>query len=133
MFSISSESSQTLALAASSAMSDADFQALESQLRTRNVDVISAYDADYPEVFRNLTHRPFLLYVRGKLPSADLSISVVGTRKPTAYGLSITERFVSDFVRNGFAVVSGGAYGIDSAAHRSALSSGGVTVAFVGT
>jgi len=75
--------------------------------------------------------RPLGLFVRG----ADLrlaalrSVAVVGARAATAYGLHTASEFGSDLADRGWTVVSGGAYGIDAAAHRGALSAGGTTVA----
>lgn len=122
----------SLSSAAASAMPESGFRALESLFESRGVVPVSVFDPEYPDALKALPRHPFLLYVRGTLPEAP-SLSVVGSRKPTPYGLSVTSAFVSDFVRNGFAVVSGGAFGIDVAAHRAAIDSGGVTLAFVGT
>lgn len=75
---------------------------------------------------------PFALWVRG---DADLaracrrSVAVVGARASTAYGEHVTAQLVAGLVDRGFTVVSGGAYGIDAVAHRSALVHGGRTVA----
>jgi DNA processing protein len=76
--------------------------------------------------------RPLLLWVRG---SADLrfaclrSVSVVGARAATAYGLHVATEMAAALAERGWAVISGGAFGIDAAAHRGALGAEGVTVA----
>jgi DNA processing protein len=59
------------------------------------------------------------------------SFSIVGTRKPTAYGVSTATEFATGFVDRGWDIVSGGAYGIDSAAHRGALLAEGRTIAVI--
>ena len=75
---------------------------------------------------------PFALWVRG---GADLagwssrSVAVVGARAATSYGERVAEDLAAGLVDRGFAVVSGGAYGIDAAAHRGALAGGGATCA----
>ena len=76
--------------------------------------------------------RPLMLWVQG---SADLrfaclrSVSVVGARAATGYGQHVAIQMAAALAERGWAVVSGGAYGIDSSAHRGALSADGVTVA----
>lgn len=76
--------------------------------------------------------RPLLLWVRG---SADLrfaclrSVSVVGARAASAYGQHVATEMAAALAERGYAVVSGGAFGVDAAAHRGALGAEGVTVA----
>jgi DNA processing protein len=76
--------------------------------------------------------RPYALWLRG---SADLrsrsqrSVSVVGSRAATGYGAHVAGEIAADLAERGWAVVSGGAYGIDAAAHRGALATRGITIA----
>jgi len=76
--------------------------------------------------------RPYALWLRG---SADLcrcsqrSVSVVGSRAATGYGSHVAGEIAADLAERGWAVVSGGAYGIDAAAHRGALATQGITIA----
>jgi DNA processing protein len=76
--------------------------------------------------------RPLLLWVRG---SADLrfaclrSVSVVGARAASAYGLHVATEMAAALAERGWAVISGGAYGVDASAHAGALSAEGITVA----
>jgi DNA processing protein len=76
--------------------------------------------------------RPYALWLRG---NADLrfactrSVSVVGSRAATSYGAHVAGEIAADLGERGWAVVSGGAYGIDAAAHRGALAAEGVTIA----
>lgn len=75
-----------------------------------------------------------MLYVRGKLKTEDIkSLAVVGTRKPTEYGIGITRDIVVGLVKNGLTIVSGLARGIDGVGHRQALDSGGRTIAVLGS
>ncbi len=88
----------------------------------------------YPEGLRNIPDMPCVLYVKGNLPRFDrhLAISVIGTRKPTTYGKLVCGRVASVLAAAGVTVVSGGALGLDSVAHRSAIEAGGTTVAVLG-
>jgi DNA processing protein len=70
---------------------------------------------------------PKLLYARGELPRGP-GVAVVGTRHPTARGVRFAEKLAHDLARAGVAILSGGAKGIDTAAHRGALRAGGPTV-----
>ncbi|WP_348787501.1 DNA-processing protein DprA [Leifsonia sp. NPDC080035] len=77
---------------------------------------------------------PLLLWVRGdtrRLTTLDRSIAMVGARAATGYGTHVAMESAAALSDRGFAVVSGGAYGIDAAAHRAAVASGQVTVAFL--
>ncbi|GAA4389639.1 DNA-processing protein DprA [Tsukamurella soli] len=76
--------------------------------------------------------RPFALWVvgAGRLDELfDRAVSMVGTRAPSAYGEHVARQFAGDLVAEDYVVVSGGAFGVDAAAHRGALAAGGVTVA----
>jgi DNA processing protein len=60
-------------------------------------------------------------------------VGIVGSRRPTSYGVSVTENFTRDFVENGLTIISGMALGIDSIAHRTCLNSNGKTIAVLGS
>lgn len=90
-------------------------------------------DQGWPAGLEDLTiTAPFCLWVRGPATLAALhraSVAIVGARASTPYGEQVAERLAADLADRHVAVVSGGAYGVDAAAHRGALSTGGVTVA----
>ncbi|GGI47275.1 DNA processing protein [Agromyces flavus] len=91
-------------------------------------------DAAWPDGLRGLeAHGPRALWVRGRVDALaeSPSIALVGARAASHYGEHVTVEAAAGLVDRGFAIVSGGAYGIDGAAHRSALASGGTTVAFL--
>lgn len=91
-------------------------------------------DAEWPEGLRGLdAHAPLTLWVRGRVDALaeSPSIALVGARAATHYGEHVAIEAAAGLVDRGFAIVSGGAYGIDGTAHRSALANGGTTVAFL--
>ncbi|MGQ9554521.1 MAG: DNA-processing protein DprA [Anaerolineae bacterium] len=91
-------------------------------------------DVDYPENLRNIPTLPAVLYMRGSLDPADaVAVAVVGTRKPSRYGLEATRRIVTDLARASITIVSGLALGIDAAAHEACLEAGGRTLAVLGS
>jgi DNA processing protein len=78
------------------------------------------------------TYPPVCLWIRGSPPLAptlDRSVAVVGARASTSYGNHVATELGYGLANRDWAVISGGAYGIDAAAHRGALGGGGVTVA----
>ncbi len=92
-------------------------------------------DPDWPTAFDDLGDgRPMALWVRGSQSPATLlsrSIAVVGARSSTAYGEHVAGTMGADLADRGWTVVSGGAYGIDAAAHRGTLAAGGSTMAIM--
>jgi DNA processing protein len=85
----------------------------------------------YPQLLRGIDDPPLILYVRGSLHPDffNYSIALVGTRKPTSYGRSISKELANGLARHGVTVVSGLAIGVDSLAHWGALEGGGRTIA----
>ncbi|HOC82886.1 MAG TPA: DNA-processing protein DprA, partial [Synergistales bacterium] len=99
----------------------------------KGIQIIFFGEACYPSMLNDLRDPPLVLYARGKgLPSGD-AVAVVGTRKCTSYGSSCAYDLASMLAGAGVTVVSGGAMGIDGAAHRGSIDSGGRTVAVIGT
>ena len=94
--------------------------------------IITYDDAGYPELLRHIFSPPLVLYGRGILPHFDRttvpSIGMVGTRKCTQYGIRVAGEIAAGLAAVGCVIVSGGAKGIDRAAHEGALYAGGRTV-----
>jgi DNA processing protein len=99
------------------------------------VSIICPDDAAYPTLLTQIPDPPAVLYAKGSFEPRDLnSIAIVGSRKCSLYGREQSERFAALLAGAGFSVVSGGARGIDSAAHRGAMShSNGRTIAVLGS
>jgi DNA processing protein len=90
-------------------------------------------DPRYPALLRDIFDPPILLYARGRVELLqELMLGVVGTRRPTPYGINVAERLSGDLSHAGLAIVSGMARGIDTASHRGAMAVGGDTVAVLG-
>ena len=91
-------------------------------------------DENYPSLLRQIYDPPHVLYVKGVVSEIDnCSIAIVGTRQSTLYGRQMAQKLAGQLAASGVTVVSGGARGIDSASHEGALSSGGRTIAVLGT
>jgi DNA processing protein len=86
-------------------------------------------DPAWPDCLSELRDPPPLLRVAGALPFLDRAVAIVGTRRASPDGLRFAMSLARDLARAGFVVVSGGAEGIDSAAHRGALEGGGLGIA----
>ena len=110
-------------------------KAVLSQIKDELIDsgaiFITPIDSDWPVVLNDLHSPPIGLVIKGKrsvLNDLDKSISIVGSRKPTSYGHQIAKTLAMQAARRDLLVVSGGAYGIDTAAHIGALAAGGKTI-----
>ena len=86
----------------------------------------------YPRRLREITDPPPLLYVRGDLLDRDeWSLAIVGTRRPTRYGVQVTRTLTAELANSGLTIVSGLARGVDGIAHEITLEQGGRTIAVV--
>lgn len=125
---------------------------IREQLFKKSIQILILEDPDYPEQLRQISDPPICLYVRGngkilnnlpgltrlrKIRTRQVNegsniLAIVGTRKPTAYGLQLAEKFAGELAQYGFTIVSGMALGIDSAAHWGAINNNGKTIAVLG-
>jgi DNA processing protein len=105
----------------------------EERMVRSGADFLTVADAAYPRLLREIHDPPIGMYRKGGYQFELPCIAIVGSRRPTFYGLGIARRFGSELAKLGFCVVSGLARGIDTAAHEGALEAGGRTVAVLGT
>lgn len=113
---------------------EADADAEREAMRRAGISAIALGDPDYPPLLAPLPTPPVLLWVRGRTAAcAEDSAAIVGARRATSYGETQAARFAAALASEGIAVVSGGARGVDAAAHRAALRVGGTTIAVLGS
>ena len=111
---------------------DEEIRKTLSEMKSKAVTIL---DSDYPEQLKESFKPPFVLFYYGDitlLKDRQKLISVVGSRKPSDYSLTHTEKIVGELSKD-YVIVSGMAVGIDSAAHMAAISNGGKTVAILGS
>lgn len=86
-------------------------------------------DTFFTSVLQHIDSPPEALYSIGTIPPRAPSIAIVGSRRPTPYGLEVTRMFAKALAERGVTIISGLALGVDAAAHQAALEAGGTTVA----
>jgi DNA processing protein len=105
----------------------------QQKLLHSGAEIISIQDGRYPTRLRDIFDPPIVMFARGRLELLDsVMLGVVGTRRPTAYGVAATTRLASDLAKAQLTIVSGLARGVDTAAHKSVLAAEGNTVAVLG-
>jgi DNA processing protein len=115
----------------------ADDQILEQELdliQKHKISWVTILDDDYPALLKEIHVPPSVLYWKGQpvWHDTDQAISFVGARKGNNYGQRAIAATVPALVKAGWIIVSGGAYGIDTMAHRAAVSAGGKTIVVIG-
>lgn len=90
----------------------------------------SPQEHNYLKIISTIAKSPKSLYFIGSLPKdRQISVAIVGTRKPTSYGKEVTYKLAYDLAKKGIIIISGMAFGVDAIAHRAALDAGGKTIA----
>ena len=112
---------------------DAAHAELEHAARA-GVRLLAITDRDYPALLAEVPDAPLVLSVRGGLDDASTrhTVAIVGSRRCTPYGMEQAERFATMLAQAGLTIVSGGARGIDSAAHRACARIGRPTIVVLG-
>lgn len=102
-------------------------------LDEKKIKVVSVLDKEYPFLLQECPQKPLLFFVKGSTTTWDQKpVAVVGTRKMTGYGETVTKTLVRQLARVGATIISGGMYGVDMVAHQTALAAGGSTVVVLG-
>ncbi len=110
-----------------------DFEQKIEQFSNQGIETLSFFDDVYPERFREIGDPPPIIYVRGNIQALKYNfVALVGTTQATQPGIRLAVDLAKGFVDHGIGIASGLAIGIDSAAHLSALKSGGITIAVLG-
>lgn len=108
------------------------YEAYERMERDK-ISFIPYYHPDYPKRLLQIPDSPFGIYVKGEVPKdSERSVAIVGARSCSAYGRYVADAFARELAREGVAVVSGMARGIDGVAQKGALAAGGRTYAVLG-
>lgn len=106
---------------------------LRQELRDSNSELISPGNPNWPSQLEDLVAPPIGLICRGDSSLlTSQSLAIVGSRNPTTYGVRVSSEFAAGFADRDWTVVSGGAYGIDTAAHKGALAAEGKTIVVLG-
>lgn len=107
-----------------------DVQASQEEIQALGWQVITIADGSYPKLLKQLYDPPAVLFVVGDLNILNtLCLAVVGSRQASSYGLTATQKIVAPIAQAGITIVSGLAYGIDTAAHQATIEAKGKTVA----
>ena len=111
-----------------------DLLQLEQELADAHAQLLTPESEAWPAQLEDLANPPFGLIYRGDVSlMRSESISIVGSRNPTSYGVRIANEFASGLADREWTVISGGAYGIDTSAHQGALAAEGRTIAVLGS
>lgn len=123
----------TLAEAISCWKDNSNHEAEMELAEKAGAEIITLSDDGYPSALKEVHDAPLCLYVRGQMPSdSDCLLGVVGSRRITNYGRSMSEHLSRAAAYAGWTVVSGLAYGTDAVAHKAVVEAGGRTIAVLG-
>jgi len=112
---------------------EAKIDAYIKKLNELKISFVCVKDDNYPALLKTIHDPPAVLYYLGELPdNAKKTVSIIGSRRCSEYGLIVSRKMSRDLTARGVIIVSGMAKGIDSSAHIGAISAGGKTVAVLG-
>ncbi|MDO8570744.1 MAG: DNA-processing protein DprA [Candidatus Daviesbacteria bacterium] len=102
-------------------------------IKKSGISWITLFDENYPKLLKEIYDPPVILFYKGEILESDKkAIAVVGTRKMTSYGKLVTEKLTKELIGFGVTIVSGLARGVDTEAHKCAISANGRTLAVLG-
>ena len=111
-----------------SRLKSVDCEKLNEEILKAGGFFLSPEDESWPSALNDLVAPPIGLITTAAIRHSS-SVAIVGTRNPTSYGARVASEFAAGFVDREWSVISGGAYGIDTAAHQGALAAEGFTIA----
>ncbi|MCQ2957464.1 MAG: DNA-processing protein DprA [Candidatus Gastranaerophilales bacterium] len=111
-----------------------NLEKLEEKFLKKNINVVTIEDDAYPECLRNIDNPPAILYFKGDFLNKDFNktLAIVGSRRCSSSAVENTKFIVKDLKSAHAIIVSGGAYGIDTAAHTGAVEGGLETIVVLG-
>jgi DNA processing protein len=105
----------------------------QEKMAETGATLVTIGDPRYPQCLREIFDPPIVLFCRGRVDLlTSLSLAMVGTRRPTPYGIAVAERLSADLAHAGLTITSGLARGIDTSAHKGTLAAQGDTIAVLG-
>jgi DNA processing protein len=102
------------------------------KLQKQDIELVLSSEEQYPKLLREIPHPPFGIYIKGSLNALlvnKLNLAIIGTRRATSEGKDLAKHFAYEIASQDSTIISGLAFGIDSAAHQGCLDATGVTVA----
>ena len=103
-----------------------------NNIQNKDIKILTRLSNEYPINFLNVDSPPHVIYCKGDLSLLNgNNIAIVGTRRPTNYGKTITEKFARELTLNGFNIISGLADGVDTIAHKACLQENGKTISIL--
>lgn len=104
-----------------------------SDTNMHKINTLSPENNEFLQIISAIANCPTKLHYMGTLPETRRpAVAIIGTRKPTRYGVEVTHRLAYDLAKRGIVIISGMALGVDGIAHRAALEAGGTTIAVLG-
>lgn len=103
-------------------------------LGTTSIRLLFQDNGEYPELLKTIYAPPVILYAQGAaFDQTSQCLAVVGARKANTYGKNVVDAIIPDLIKAGFTIVSGGARGLDTMAHKATLKAGGKTIVVLGS
>ncbi|WP_244833181.1 DNA-processing protein DprA [Clostridium sp. BJN0001] len=110
-----------------------DISALERKICNEKISYITCCDSRYRERLSNISQMPYILFYKGNINTIfDKCVGIVGSRNCSKYGIAVTKLLTNELITNNITLISGGARGIDSIAHKQALKCDGKNICILG-
>lgn len=121
---------ESIYLKLKNAISIKNIEKTTQKLENFNIFAITILNKKYPELLKNISNPPLILYYKGNIDLlTENLVAIVGTRRPTSYGREVTRKFARELVNAGVVTVSGLAYGLDMEVANASLEANGKTIA----